>query len=379
MHTRARVSRGPRFVVGVPRAPSRFCRRRLRRSARKRVLQATSPPPAHTGLAGVAGAGDFQTIAGQLYARAGGAWKQRRRDFLKLSGDGRPARPALTRKRLANWRSVLALDHALRGAFGFGLLQFLPERPCKLLQPGHSRPFLATAELPDTLQWASRGRVRRSCLRTAEGQTRLECLWLGKRNVLHCVLGQGAIGWQARGWLLKHIRGARWFDPPHRRNNNVYDALSAARLTHVRAEATQLCSSHVGPWGCAANHGVWQACGNDHMQSKDHTDDLFVVVYPDLAHDLYGGELPAHYGTEVHMAELWAQLLAFLVDQQKVKASVVRLNRWLQVWRRTRPMLKHWSSYYFQLGRLFAEGLGRFRIRRSATGRRNPATRNLRE
>ena len=158
--------------------------------------------------------------------------------------------------------------------------------------------------------------------------------------MLHSVLDQGSIGWPSRQWLFEHLRGARWFDPPHRRCNNLSEALSVAGLGHLRAEALHVLNHHGGPWAGAANHSAWVQCAMEYLASTDVDDPIFGCMYPYMAHDLRGGRLPYNFGSREHTQAARGALT--LAAQEKPKGAVVRLNRWFQVCTRTRPTLKHW-------------------------------------
>lgn len=85
--------------------------------------------------------------------------------------------------------------------------------------------------------------------------------------------------------LLGGVRGERWFDPPHRRSNNIYDALQSARLSQFRAEALVVENCGAGPWWGAASHQAWREAGEEWLLSVTADDEVFSALYPFVVHD----------------------------------------------------------------------------------------------
>lgn len=167
---------------------------------------------------------------------------------------------SMCQKFLANWHTVLSLDHSMRLSFGFGLAALKPARRMQPPREGEKRRLIPISSLPPAVAAASGKRLKPSFLEH-EGRSRLEAAWSGERNLAHSMLGCGSIGWPAKGWLasVPGCRLVRWLDPPHRRSNNVQGALCSAQMLSIRAEALVLVNSSAGPWGgelCGVR-GVW--------------------------------------------------------------------------------------------------------------------------
>jgi len=271
-------------------------------------------------------------------------WKEKLRKFMGKAVDAsrKLAAESMAVKRLANWHSVLALDNGLQAVGLEGLQQFMPARRLQKLQPGVSRKFVAMDTLPQIFQDAAAGRSSRSVLLMPDGATQLECLWSGQRSVLHTNLDCGTIGWPGRGWLLHSLgaRGERWLDPCHRRSNNVVDALAHAGLGVFRSEGLVLTNTNSGPWGEAGNFQRWVECTHEYLRSTDVSDELFVLLYPYMSHDLHKGKLPASFGSEGHKAFVRDQVWQSVLEG---KGTIIRSNRWFALWQRLRPMFSKWS------------------------------------
>ena len=244
-------------------------------------------------------------------------WKEKLRKFMGKAIEASRKSSAVTVavKRLANWHSVLALDNGLQAMGLDGLQQLMLARRAQKLQAGAFRKFVAMDTLPQSFQDATAGRSRRPVLLMPDGATQLECLWSGRRDVLHTNLDCGTIGWPGRGWMLHSlgVRGERWLDPCHMRSNNVVDAMANAGLGVFRSEGLVLTNTNSGPWGEAGNFQGWKECTHEYLRSTDVSDELFALLYPFMSHDTHKGKPPGSFGSEGHIAyvrdQVWQAVL----------------------------------------------------------------------
>lgn len=182
---------------------------------------------------------------GKFEPRSAKAWAARVRHFINTKATPRASKKrSMCQKYLANWHSILSLDQTMRLSFGFGLAALKLARRLQPLRVGEKRRLTPANALPPAVAVASGKRLTRSFLEQ-DGRSRLEAAWSGDRNIVHSMLDCGSIGWLAKGWLVsaQGCRLERRLDPPHRRSNNVKDALSAAQLLSIRAEALVLVNS----------------------------------------------------------------------------------------------------------------------------------------
>lgn len=225
------------------------------------------------------------------------AWRERLRSFLRIGcpkakKSGAPK--SLAQARLANWHNILALDQALRLGVGFGLAELVPRRRVGTLGKGEKRRWIAVEKLPEAVRGPAGPRTRRGVVVAEDRSTRLEAAWTDRRLVVHNMLDCGSVGWPSRAWAAysQGCRLERWLDPPHRRHNNVADALSEAGLLNLRAEAMVLCNTNSGPWGGAAHYQRWRDCGEQWLEQAGTTE-----TCPGPAHPATGvlpsGCLPA--------------------------------------------------------------------------------------
>ena len=275
-------------------------------------------------------------------------WRERTRAFLMRAAAASKKPKPLTMQvaKLANWRSILALDQGLRAVGLQGVSQFMPVKRATQLAPGVQRRYVPTESLPEQYQLASFGRPLRSVLLMPDGSTQFECVWSGSRDVLHISLDCGTIGWPSRGWLIhsEGMRGERWLGPCHRRSNNIIDALVWSGLAVFRSEGLVLTNTNAGPWGEAANYQKWKSCVEEYLESTDTSDEFFMAFYPYMSHDLHQGCLPPEFGTEGHMQFVREEIRGMI---EKGKGTIVRSNRWFALWQRLRPFIPYWSMHLF--------------------------------
>lgn len=279
------------------------------------------------------------------------AWTQRVREFMsgkKVAQDAKGKRvgrlPSLAAKRQANYHTLMGLDQALRATLGWGVGDLRAARPCQSLKDGEIRQFVAIESLPEPLAKAAKGRKFRSVIVARDSGTRLEVVWSEPRRVLHLNMDCGPIGWPMAGYVFLGLqaRGWRWADPAHRHSNNSKEAISEAGLGNIQCEGLVLTNCHAGPWGGAANHGRFIEWLSQFALSSSVDDPLFVAYYPFISHDVYHGRLPSEFGERKHMELMFDHLKGLTLQGQ---GTVVRLNRWFQLWQRLRPYFAEWSCY----------------------------------
>lgn len=289
-----------------------------------------------------------RTSLGSFTAEGKEAWKRRMRAFF---GKGEKQRSGhkgcMQAKRVANFDCVLGLDQALQSTYGFGLAALVPLRPLRPLAAGVRREYLPIAALPQSIQASAGGRVRRSVLLDPSTERpQLETAWGGVRRLLHSMIDCGSVGWMSKNWVYysAECRGERWMDPPHRRSNNISDALTSSKLQSFRAEALVLLNCPAGPWWGASNHQAWVEAGLEWVDSVSVDDSLFQAAYPYIVHDWCHGDLPGDMFSMDHMQQTLGRLRGHL--RARGKGDIVRLNRWFQVWTKTRRGLPDWSANF---------------------------------
>lgn len=167
-------------------------------------------------------------------------WVARLRHFFNKAGAIGKAEKTLKDPNLANAHDLLALDRSLSLGLGDGLRRFVADAPCLPLAPGCIRYFVQTADLPQHVAKASLDRTQRSCLRMADGSTKLEVEWSKPRSILHVWMDMGSVGWPSRHAVFGawHTRGTFNDDPAHRRWDNCLRAIDQAQLTIIKLEVT---------------------------------------------------------------------------------------------------------------------------------------------
>lgn len=232
----------------------------------------------------------------------------------------------------------------MRHTYGFGVAALVPSRPLRPLNGKFTRKFVSMQALPEAVRASAAGRTRRAVLVAEDGSASLETAWQDNRRILHCMIDCGSVGWPSKNWLFysAECRGERWIDPPHRRSNNIADALGASRLLSFRAEALVLVNCSAGPWWGAANHQAWREAGTEWHDSVTSQDELFCALYPWIVHDWTGGVLPSDMFSDSHMEMTFRRLRDHLDDRGK--GDIVRLNRWFQVWTKARGLQQNWSA-----------------------------------
>lgn len=292
-----------------------------------------------------------QTETGRFTAEGVEAWKQRCRKFFSKrkadkSDESKKDKP-MQAKRMANFDSLAGLDQSLRSTYGFGIAGFVPSRPLRPLDDKHTRNYAPIESLPAALQAIAAGRTRRAVLVDDEsGAAVLETAWDEDRRVLHCMLDCGSVGWPGKNWMFysAECRGERWIDPPHRRSDNITDALQDSQLSSFRAEALLLVNCAAGPWWGAANHQAWREAGLEWIDSVGPSDELFQAVYAWVVHDWTKGRLPNDMFAKGHIELTFNMLRDHL--NSRGKGDIVRLSRWFQVWTKTRAFLPDWSANF---------------------------------
>jgi len=248
-------------------------------------------------------------------------------------------------KYASNVQHIKALDHALVGGCGFGLMKFMPERRPVALAAGEKRFLVDVASLPADIQAVSPGRLKRSCiLDKATNSTRLEVVWGRDRAVLQNCLDQGSVGWPSKYYLFQKLglRGHQWWDLPHRRWRNVLNSYSRVGLNFIKVETTIVMNLALGPWAGAAFFMTISEAAAEYFEHFDHRDPLYRACYEGIVADLCKGTMPHNLGTEEHMEEIWSRLPGLRVFN--CKGDKVKSNRWFNWCQRTSFLRDHWGA-----------------------------------
>jgi hypothetical protein len=276
------------------------------------------------------------TVDGVLKEESKERWQARVDDFFvkHKQGKRKKATQQLKDPGLANESSLRAVDHALVGTMGIGLVRFKAPRPLKALAQHEERFWVETDSLPEAIRVSGGERVRRACIRDKSGPeptTRLEVLWSESRNILHTELDMGACDWPSKHLLYLDwgVRGSFHNDPHHRRWDNCVNAMNQCGCNMVKMEASVVFSFTTGPWHNCGNFGNLKDAMDQWGRSCTHDDPLFQFMYPKIVRDLHEGRLPEGFGSEEHRLSVWKALPEHIVFLQKGMRT--KLNRWYQL------------------------------------------------
>ena len=127
---------------------------------------------------------------------------ERRNDMSAfLTSGGQTSLTAEGQRRLSNKICALGLDHALHVANGWGLADFVVQRPVRPLAKGEERFYVPASSLPHNL--TELGQLRRACIMDkATKKTWIEIIHPPEpANRPHVVSDRGTVGWQMWFWL----------------------------------------------------------------------------------------------------------------------------------------------------------------------------------
>ena len=261
---------------------------------------------------------------------------------------------SLASERAANRDNLAGFDKALRGSLGVGITDFIAAKFLEPLTHEFERRFVAAADLDEPLRQDLHGRTHRSYVhKLGTADRELEACWTGPRRILMDTLDMGTVGWgrsamMFHGTLLKGFRGARFADVHHRHQNNSEDSLSASGLRMIRAEAVIASNNAHAPWGSAANFSTLQSSAKELLRTFDTGHDTFTAMYPFICHDRWSGKVPRCVDEEDTKFEVWRWCSDYIMTSKV--GSHVKLNRFWQVWSKTKLVLPTWScSAFFHL------------------------------
>jgi hypothetical protein len=191
-----------------------------------------------------------------------------------------------------------------------GLTAFVPAQKVGALAITEKRFYVKVSDMPLEMVAASAGREVRSCIVDLTTKTtRLEVLWTEKRPSLFTVTDCGGQAFQGKHCLFKRdqlgLRGDALYDPPHRKVRNVSLAENRSGLRHAKMEWLIVQRFLGGPYGSHANLVMVQEGSKQYFAAFDHTEAIFGACYEIICLAFYKGRLPANFGSDDHMRQVW--------------------------------------------------------------------------
>ena len=175
--------------------------------------------------------------------------------------------------------------------------------------------------MPDDIVEQSVDRDSRSCVEEVEtGKRWLEVTWQGRQS-LFCMLDMGSVGWNSKYPLFDNqrgrLRGDLQCDSAHRWHDNMLNSVQKSGLTWARLEILVLCVVTSGPFAGGAHFGTVQDAGRERVANFSHKSVLWDIMYGRIAFEMHEGQLPTHFGSEKHRAEIWLRTQQSWVLQRK--------------------------------------------------------------
>jgi hypothetical protein len=232
-------------------------------------------------------------------------------DFVEghAADERKRGKPCLKEPYKCNKQRLQGLDHALKTGLGWGLEKIVPlHRPLPLAE-GERRFWIATTDdghgPPN-----SADRVRRACIKAADGSTRLENCYEPEAVKLIAWSDQCAAEWVGRvemnyGWGL---RFQEMWDITHRRADNVDLVFSRCKLNSIKVEFCLALNFMHAPYRTSGNRGRLCDVAHEYFQNMSCDCPLFRHLYEDIAVALADGRRPSRLGDEDHVRETWERL-----------------------------------------------------------------------
>ena len=195
---------------------------------------------------------------------------------------------------------------------------------------------------------------RRSCvldLRTGKTRFEVPCELgasghMHKRS-LHIVADEGPIGRPSMLYLFGDlgVRGTWCRDRAHKVTNAIKLSAVESGLYVVILETTVAWNLPSGPWEGDAVFASLVEAGSSYLNTSDHHDVLFQLLYPDIA--LETGRLDADFGSEAHQQKVWESLRSRSV--LATKSARVRVGRWFAWHDEPTVKAQEWSAFLLSL------------------------------
>lgn len=284
--------------------------------------------------------GQRREALGKLTSSSVIAWKNRLAQFLKKrsAADTKPSTTvkSLKETRRANEDRMKGLDHGLSAGLGLSLAFFAAGQPCRPLLATEKRYMVPSSSLPFELRAIAPDRTHRACVWDGGAKAgRLEVQWSASRPLLHDCSDMGPSNWPSQYFLYSQaqIRGYFWFDLPHRRHDNVKNAIGKV-FQIVRSERTIIHSVWSGPWDGAAHFQGLREAASDYFGSMTADDQMFVLLYPRISEELGCLVSGAEVGSKEHREAVWEVLPTLPCFHHKGFKAMN--NRWFQMQKKIR-------------------------------------------
>jgi hypothetical protein len=253
--------------------------------------------------------GGNQDKPGKLTKAAKGAVRKRHEALMGKQDVGKGKKstgpPTVKQERLANKYNALSGDAGIRRGVGVrGYQSFQHQQRSKRLTSGRKRFFVAKDDLPEDLKAKCAKRTRRSAIEAPGEDAFLEVLWAAPRPILFQATDMGSIGWVFKRWLFAGpdpIHGFYDPDPPHRRNDNVDNALRESQTGWAKQEILLIHALTSAPFGGSAHFRTIQEVAAELFDVFAWDSDYFMVFYPKLVFQFSRGKTPLEFGTAEHM------------------------------------------------------------------------------
>ena len=231
-----------------------------------------------------------------------------------------------------NQFDLLSLDQNIEGGTGFTINDFAPKYPCTAVA-AHERQYFLDADAVVMRPSNDPRPRRRSCvldLRTGKTRFEVPCELDASghthKRSLHIAADEGPIGRPSMLYLFGDlgVRGTWCRDRAHKVTNAMKLSAVESGLYVVILETTVAWNLPSGPWEGDAVFASLVEAGSSYLNTSDHHDVLFQLLYPDIA--LETGRLDADFGSEAHQQKVWESLRSCSV--LAIKSARVRLGRW---------------------------------------------------
>ncbi|CAE7361311.1 unnamed protein product, partial [Symbiodinium microadriaticum] len=208
--------------------------------------------------------------------------------------------------RVVGRKIIELLDNAFQKAFGWGISEYLPERPVRALHTGETRYFVSMVAPGEEQE------RRRSCIDHGNGQRSFELphkIVDGRVHapVLHLSADQAAGGFQGLNWLVHglQLRATHCWDLFHRIHNDWIDALQESGLLLIRLEYRNVVKLRHGPYKGQGNHEVLRSAAAEFFECCSHENVLFQLLYDDIVQASEHLRSMPNVGTDEHMQYVW--------------------------------------------------------------------------
>ena len=104
------------------------------------------------------------------------------------------------------------------------------------------------------------------------------------------------------------LRGGEFFDVPHRRVRSLKLAISRAGLSCIEMEMSICFGYLLGPFHSESNVQTCLQLATEIFAAFDSSFEVYRLLYEAIVDDRYGAKLPAGYGSEGHVEQLWKEL-----------------------------------------------------------------------